>query len=260
MALMQAGQAAITDALYFLTIVAALCIFLFIFATQYGNSVDSSINDRYLEEFEASALKTILYSSTPRHIGQDLTAREIDYLLSAVKEDFADDQALDETQMRLLKDINAIMRSKSDSFDYIFYIYSTEFPTNRFPYFLYYKSEWEESKLPRGYKFVSVTPKGHRFFFCHPERLSQIDNMLLGVAGIPPTRNRIKLMRIEQLSSPDAVGYETKAFTSEAFLKMWPSTQVDAAAFLQLKCCEAGTANCNAGNQPSAPAGTAGAP
>lgn len=247
------GQAAITDALYFLTITASLCLFLFIFATQYGNSVNSSIQDRYLEEYEASALKTILYSSTPRNPSADLTSKELDFLLAAVKEDYADDQNLDETQITLKNNIQAIMNSKSDSFDYIFYIYSSEMQTNRFPYFLFYKSEWGETPIRGIIGGVTIEPQGHKFWFCHPETLAQIDNLLLGVAGVPPTRNRIKLMKLEPISTGEGTSYTAKGFTAEAYLKMWPSTSINPDAFLRLGCCEAGTPNCFAGSGAAVP-------
>jgi len=255
------GQAAITDALYFLTIVSSLCIFLFIFATGYGNSVGQSIKDRYLEEFEASALKTILYSSMPRESLGTVLPNEVDFLLAAVKEDFADDQSLGETQMILLKDINAVMLSKSDSFDYIFYIYSEEFPDNRFPYFLFYRSILPEGdKIPGIVGGLTADCKanpdacGHLFYFCSPKRLDDIDKLLIGVSGVPPTKNRVKLVRLEALGAGDATTFKLKPFSAEAFLKMWPSTEIDLDAWTNLDCCVVGSAGCFAGNRNPAAA------
>lgn len=263
------AQAAITDALYFLTIVAALCLFLFIFATQYGATVGQSIKDRYLEEYEASALKTILYSSTPRDPSQTLdNSREIDFLLAAVKEDFADDSALDETKVTLLDNIRLIMNSKSDSFDYIFYIYSSQ-SADPFPFFVYYKSQWPEgTSVPHvvGGRVIECTNTtdpndpgycGHKFYFCDPEKLSDIDNLLIGVSGVPPTRNRIKLVKLEPVTVAGSTSYRATPFTAEAFLKMWSSTTVNADAFLKLRCCDAGTPNCPFAPQPTPPAAPA---
>ncbi len=246
------AQAAITDALYFLTIVATLCLFLFVFATQYGNTVSQSIKDRYLEEYEASALKTILYSSTPRDPASDLSSKELDFLLAIVKEDYADDQVLDETRIVLKKNIELVMSSKSASFDYIFYIYSSE-TKNPFPFFLFYKSEWPEGlPIPGivGGRNIdcAANPElcGHKSWFCEPKTLAQLDNLLLGVSGVPPTKNRIKLVRLEPVSIGDATSFTAKSFTAEAFLKMWSSTSISQVVFAQLGCCEAGTANCPA--------------
>jgi hypothetical protein len=250
----QKGQAAITDALYFLTIVSSLCIFLFVFATSYGLTVAQSIKDRYLEEYESSALKTILYSSTPRNADASGTS-EMDFLLAAVKEDYADDKDLNETKMVLLNNIKQALSSKSDSFDYIFYIYSTDDPTKPFPYFLFYKSEWPEEETT-GYRRVKIdcaaNPDkcGHSFWFCKPQKLSQIDTLLLGVGGTPPTKNRIKLVKLEPKTTSEGTRFDAKAFTAEAFLKIWPSTLIDDAAFAQLNCCKAGTDNCPAPDTP----------
>lgn len=123
------GQAAITDAMYFLLIVSGLCVFLFVFSASYGENISRQINREFNAEFTASALKTILYSSTARDTTQSLYEHgaEIDYLLAFVKEDYSDDEKFsDEIIVVLADDINAVMSPYSSANDYLFTIVVSE--------------------------------------------------------------------------------------------------------------------------------------
>ena len=96
------AQSSVTDAMYFLLIVAGLSTFMFFIANSYGQSIDQQMNSQYRVEYANSALKTILYSSLPRTLpaagvssAQALAqAEEVDYLLTAVKEDYANHRTL----------------------------------------------------------------------------------------------------------------------------------------------------------------------
>ena len=119
------GQAAITDALYFLLIVTGLCVFLFGFANSYGGNALGQIQSNYQSDFATDSLKTILYSSLPRNVGHTLyddeSQAEIDYLLAYVKEDYADDANLSmQTRVVLADNVRRILEPVSDNFDYIF--------------------------------------------------------------------------------------------------------------------------------------------
>ena len=121
------GQAAVTDALYFLLIVTSISVFLFSFSNGYGNTVSAQIAQNYNSDFATDALKTILYSSTPRNPDSSIyglsSEVEIDQLLAYVKEDYADKRYLTEKTMLILaQDINSIMAPLGDNFDYIFYL------------------------------------------------------------------------------------------------------------------------------------------
>ena len=98
MALNSKGQAAVTDALYFLLIVTGVSILLFSFANSYGNTVREKITSNYNTTFSTDALKTILYSSTPRDPSKSLyddpTRIEVDHLLEVLKEDYSDDGSI----------------------------------------------------------------------------------------------------------------------------------------------------------------------
>ena len=121
------GQAAITDALYFMLIVTGLCVFLFGFANTYGVNANQQIQSNYHSDFATDSLKTILYSSLPRNVSQSLydpaATAEIDYLLAYIKEDYADDQNLTmEARTVLANNIRRILSPIKDNFDYMFII------------------------------------------------------------------------------------------------------------------------------------------
>jgi hypothetical protein len=118
----QKGQAAVTDALYFLMIVTFLSIFLFGFGNTYGNSVRSGISDEADTSFVTNALKSILYSSTPRDTKQSISDPnvEIDSLLALIKEDYADDETIGSEEREVFaKTISSIMSPVQDTKDYI---------------------------------------------------------------------------------------------------------------------------------------------
>src|SRR3989344_744839 len=119
------GQAAVTDALYFILIVTTLSIFLFGFANSYGSNVSSQINAESSTTFATNSLKTILYASTPRDASKSLSddTAEVDYLLSIIKEDYYDDQNIGDAEKKVLgKAVSSILNPVQDNFDYAFYI------------------------------------------------------------------------------------------------------------------------------------------
>lgn len=119
------GQAAVTDALYFLMIVTFLSIFLFGFGNTYGNSIRSQVNDEADTAFATNSLKSILYSSTPRDPKQSIDDpdAEIDSLLALIKEDYADDEEIGADEREVLaRAISSIMSPVQDTKDYMFAI------------------------------------------------------------------------------------------------------------------------------------------
>ncbi len=174
------GQAAITDALYFLLIVTALCVFLFSFANNYGVSASSLIVRQYNADYSTSALKTILYSSTPRDPVDSLYDDdvEIDHLLAYIKEDYADDEKLEkETAEVLAKNIKSIMSPKADSHDYIF---SISIPNeDKFVFVFFHFSN-----------FVDKAQSGARWPIYGPGDPSHFD-VFCGIKKPPATENSI---------------------------------------------------------------------
>jgi len=144
----QKGQAAVTDALYFLLIVTFLSVFLFGFANNYGNTVRELITDEYNSTFATNALKSILYASTPRDPNYDVfdDEAEIDYLLAILKEDYADDQDIDEIERKVLgKTILSIMSPVGDTFDYIFTI-QTSGESKNFVYIFFHTTNFKQER------------------------------------------------------------------------------------------------------------------
>ena len=78
--------------------------FLYFVANGYGNSVAAQLSRQFSMDYSTAALKTILYSSTPRNPNQNLydPNAEIDHLLAFVKEDYADDAQIDLITQKVL--------------------------------------------------------------------------------------------------------------------------------------------------------------
>ena len=225
----QRGQAALTDSLYFLLIVSGLAAFLFFFAASYGLVVEQQVSRQYRSEYATAALETILYSSTPRIAGQTLeNAKEIDYLLAAVKEDYADDRVLDETSEILAENISGIMQPFSDGFDYIFYIYLPE--SKKFAYAMFFVAgtDFQES----GGKVTGVSFKmkdrdidldiktEKRILLCSPASLDDMDDLLASVGQTAQSNAKIQLIEI-------AEGGAEKYPPAQVNLTMWLPTGMD---------------------------------
>jgi len=126
------GQAALTDAMFFLLIVTGLSVFLYFFANSFGENVNRALLRQSNSDFAASTLATILYSSTPRDPNGSIYDKdaEIDHLLAYIKEDYASHGPPDtelllspDTKKVIASDIKAILSPISNSFDYLFFIW-----------------------------------------------------------------------------------------------------------------------------------------
>jgi len=206
------GQAALTDALYFLLIVSALSTFLFFFAANYGATVQQRVVTQYWREYSTGALETILYSSTPRIAGQTLeNAPEVDYLLAAVKEDFADDREIDETREVLTQNIFGIMQPLAVNFDYMFYIYLPG--AKEFAFVLLYTRESPETE-------GTFKPGDAKIYFCKPANLDDLENLPETVGSTAQTSARIQLVEVD---SEEVTGYPV----AQASLSMWIPAPLD---------------------------------
>ena len=164
------GQAAITDALFFLIIVMSLVSFLFFFTSQYGRVVGEYSNSKFGSDYATSALKTVLYSSFARD-GLPLTgcelpencSQEIDFLIAAVKEDYADDANINYFREDLTDSIEAVMQPVRNSFDYMLYIKVDTSPYD-YPYFFMSRKEFES--IGEGL-FVSDVRATKKDYYCN---------------------------------------------------------------------------------------------
>ncbi len=176
----QKGQAAVTDALYFLMVVTFLSIFMFGFANSYGNSVKDKISNEYSTTFATNALKTILYASTPRDSSKTIydPEAEIDYLLAIIKEDYSDDTSLGPTERRVLgRTISSVMAPIADTKDYLFYMtIPKQEQTNKngqFVFLFFHTTNFEidssalkGKSVPPSYLIQRPGNPVHRDYFC----------------------------------------------------------------------------------------------
>lgn len=160
------GQAAVTDAMYFLIIASALCVFLFSFSNGYGNSAAGQMAGQYYADYATSALKTMLYSSTSRSPEQSIytSGAEIDYLLAYVKEDYADRHSMGkDSAAALASSLRSVMRPLSNSFDYVFYI--SKGKRSDFVFAFMHMSNPDVKTSGRDLQ-VSAGSPAHRDYFC----------------------------------------------------------------------------------------------
>lgn len=211
----QRGQAAVTDALYFLIVVTFLSIFMFGFANTYGNSVKEKISNEYSTTFATNALKTILYSSTPRDPGKTVYDRdaEIDYLLAVIKEDYSDDVELGKAQRKVLgKTISAVMRPIADTKDHIFSItIPKQDLTNKegkFVFVFFHATNFEEvpgalegKRLPRSYLVTRTGEPAHIDYFCalgqtnYDDLTQRLSRLFANVGPTSQASGQVKLVQ-----------------------------------------------------------------
>lgn len=183
------GQAAITDALFFLLVVMALVSFLFFFTSQYGRTVGEYSNSKYGSDYAVSALKTVLYSSFARDglplsgCGEDCS-REIDFLVAAVKEDYADDKSINFFREDLTEAFRAVMQPVRNSFDFMVFI-RVDAGTYSFPYFFISRKEF--TSVHQGAFVYDVTAE-EKEYYCNSSsgssfNQSKVDNFIVFVGA-----------------------------------------------------------------------------
>ena len=229
------GQAAITDSLYFLMIVSALSIILFIISVNYGNTVTEQIKRQYNAEYATSAFKTIFYSSTPRIPGDSLeNTPEVDSLLAVIKEDYADDSLLNRTEGLLANNVVGIMEPVHDNFDYVFSIYTAGGSSSVSGASTTWSPGDQVDKLV--FLMFSVHNKGNPgfpsdeqlIFLCSPESsiaaqqaFTRLESILSKVGSVSKSESWIRLISL----GPGASGSGTMT-AAKVSLAMWVSTNI----------------------------------
>jgi hypothetical protein len=221
LALNSRGQAALTDALYFLLIVSALSTMLFFFAANYGQTVEQRVVNQYWREYATGALETILYSSTPRISTETLEkSTEIDYLLAAVKEDYADDRDIDETEDVLIQNITGIMQPFAGNFDYLFYVYLSD--EKKFAFVMVYTREEPSFEVVSGSgidEVRRVKPGDAKIMLCKPNSLNALESMVESVGLSAQSTTRIQLVEVD---ASDKSSYPV----AQANLTIWIPTPI----------------------------------
>ena len=211
------GQAALTDSIYFLLIVSGLSTLLFFFSVNYGDSVVEQLGLEYRSEYAVSAQKTLLYSSITRVPGQTLEeSYEVDFLLAAMKEDFADNAKFDDVDVLLVNSLVGLMEPLADSFNYMYYIYVNDLDV--FPFFMLYVRKWPSWGDSGG--GFDIEPGYSEIYLCEPDSLGQLDGLITNVGLVYQSTSEMKLPKLKR--GENETGFDT--FPSYATLAMWNVT------------------------------------
>lgn len=211
------GQAAMTDSLFFLTIIVALCVLLFKFSATYGERIDISINNLYFKEYTNSSLKAIYYSDIPLDFDKNINnSLEVDYLITAIKTDFLPDgrigfsdiNKLDYQDVRDLAKYNLFHTVKSlmyplTNYDYIYYINNASTP-NEFYYFMIKINEKDSSG--------DIESK---YFLCDPLSINNVRTIVENANKIFSSSTPLIL----KLSGDDS-----EDISAISNITIWPST------------------------------------
>jgi len=194
------GQAAITDALFFLTIIVTLSVLLFKFSSTYGDRIDLATSNLYFKEYSNSAMKTIFYSEVPLDYSLDVdSAGEVDYLMTSIKADYFKDGVIgkmptgvggndhqyineisgedsDIAKYNLYHTIKAVMYPLP-TYDYIFYLYNINF--ERFEFVLVKITDFGTGVSNTGYQVTYVpTNMQPKYYLCNPNSYSNIRSLV----------------------------------------------------------------------------------
>jgi hypothetical protein len=174
----------------------------------YGLGIQQQIAAQSKEEFTKSALETILFTSVTRQPGIPLEeSTEIDYLLAALKEDYADDETLDETTPVLFQNVSGIMQPLTPNSDYIFFIF-----------------------LMDKQQFIAVLlHANNRLFSCTPASRQALNEFLLTTSNPDTSNSRIQLIKSHGSAQESSVPTQISLVT-------WIATPVDQPTLDSLKC------------------------
>jgi len=189
------GQAAITDALFFLLIIVTLSVLMFRYSSTYGNRIEQATTDLYFKEYTNSVLKTIFYTSVPLDFDLNLeSAKETDYLMTQIKQDYFSDgnigysdiNQLGRTDYRDLAKYNLYNTVKAlmfplKSHDYVFYLYDQE--GDKFIYFMIKNTNYQLSTSPSQnspyvVKYIVPEEDLESFYLCDPNGYNIVRQIL----------------------------------------------------------------------------------
>lgn len=184
----QKGQAAITDALFFLLIIVTLSVLLFRYSSTYGQKIDKASNDLYFKEYTNSVLRTVFYISVPLDFNLDVqNAKETDYLMAQIKQNFygneerkigySDLNKLSREDFRDVAKYNLFHTIKAtmiplNSHDFVFYLHNKE--EDNFFFFMIKRTNFECGDKPIG-KFENLSDcninlkKPAIYYLCDPK-------------------------------------------------------------------------------------------
>ena len=198
------AQAAITDALFFLTIIMVLAIMLFKISATYGQRVKVASTNLYFKEYTSSVLKTIFFSEIPLNDKLEISStEETDYLMTAIKSDYFADQKIgasndintmskagsyfnegDIAKFNLYHVIKATM-NPLPNYDYLFYLFNPENPKNSFDFFMIKITTFDLEPGTGKNKYTeSGVQTGANYYLCDPYSYDNIKNIMYTVSDI----------------------------------------------------------------------------
>lgn len=245
------AQAAVTDALFLLIIVSSLTGFLFIFAANYGKGISDQVNRNDNFEFASSALKTIMYQSTPRDSNQQINVLspdpdlELDYLMALVKEDYADDQVLsDNTKRNLARSTYLVMRPVADTQDYLFAINTAQ----KYVFVMVWRTNFDVQLDPNTGKPIRFQNVGlnagetHELFFCDPKLSDNaVQKLFLRVGNTVQAQALINM--VEFTGKAFLLTQDTTEVRAGVLLSMWTASIIPDAEWNLLSCTKVNTSD-----------------
>ena len=198
------AQAAITDALFFLTIIMVLAIMLFKISATYGQRVKVASTNLYFKEYTSSVLKTVFFSEIPLNDKLDISStQETDYLMTAIKSDYFADQKIgasndinsmskagenfnygDIAKFNLYHTIKATM-NPLPNYDYLFYLFDPNNPRNSFKFFMIKITTFDLTKGNGKDKYtVTGNQTGANYYLCDPYSYDDVRNIMYNVSDI----------------------------------------------------------------------------
>ncbi|HRS42918.1 MAG TPA: hypothetical protein P5530_03565 [Candidatus Diapherotrites archaeon] len=260
------GQAAITDALFFLVIIVTLSVLMFRYSSTYGSRIEKASSDLYYKEYTNSVLKTIFYVSVPLDFDLNLEkTKQNDYLMALVKQDyyahgklgFSDmndldaDNYLDIAKYNLFHTIKATMRPL-ESQDYLFYLYRNKEPEG----FVYFTIKNTRFKIPsnnqqsptdkqgkvdkvRGVKNYELENNPYHYYLCAPESYEDVRSVVSKSSKI--FSSSIPLAFTHNKSDIQQLSIEDDIVITSTFA-MWPATvDINSESLAKLNCKEVNT-------------------
>ncbi len=253
------GQAAITDALFFLLVIVTLSVLMFRYSSTYGSRIDQATSDLYYKEYTNSVLKTIFYVSAPLDYNLNLEeSKENDYLMAMVKQDFyahgkigfSDVNKLstsnssnvidyrDLAKYHLYHTVKATMAPLT-AHDYLFYLYNTD--NDSFAYFMIKNTDFNLEQIPslprnasaRGIVVYGIA--GEINYLCNPNSYSDVRAVVSKSPKIFSSSIPLSFVHNETGSEDQTV--KLTDHTIVATFALWPATvDINSSVLENLSC------------------------
>lgn len=256
------GQAAITDALFFLIIIVTLSVLMFRYSSTYGDRIEQASSDLYYKEYTNSVLKTIFYVSAPLDFDLNLHKNmQNDYLMILVKQDYYAHGEIGFSDMNTLSNDNYLDLAKYNLFhtlkttmlplesqDYLFYLYNNT--GSKFVYFTIKNTEFKIQGNTSGVdnvrgvtKYVLEENNPYHYYLCDPESYEDVRAVVSRSPKI--FSSSIPLSFTYNYSTFDQLNIKEDTVT--ATFAMWPATvDINSELLGPLNCKEVDPINSNA--------------